>query len=63
MRVFCVHPYPLTYSQIFLRLEPIGLEIVAGAARQAGHAVRLLDLQVESERTYFRTLTRWRPAR
>jgi hopanoid C-3 methylase HpnR len=61
MRVFCVHPGPLTYSQIFLRLEPIGLEIVAGAARQAGHAVRLLDLQVESERAYFRTLTRWRP--
>ncbi len=61
MRVFCVHPGPLTYSQIFLRLEPIGLEIVAGAARQAGHAVRLLDLQVESERAYFRTLARWRP--
>ena len=61
MRVFCVHPGPLTYSQIFLRLEPIGLELVAGAARQAGHAVRLLDLQVEDQRAYFRTLERWRP--
>jgi hopanoid C-3 methylase len=61
MRVFCVHPFPLTYSQIFLRLEPIGLELVAAAARQAGHAVRLLDLQVESERAYFRTLARWHP--
>ena len=61
MRVFCVHPFPLTYSQIFLRLEPIGLELVAAATRQAGHAVRLLDLQVESERAYFRTLARWRP--
>jgi hopanoid C-3 methylase len=61
MRVFCVHPGPLTYSQIFLRLEPIGLELVAAAARQAGHAVRLLDLQVENERAYFRALARWRP--
>ena len=61
MRVFCVHPGPLTYSQIFLRLEPIGLELVAAAARQAGHAVRLLDLQVEDQRAYFRTIERWRP--
>ena len=61
MRMFCVHPGPLTYSQIFLRLEPIGLELVAAAARQAGHAVRLLDLQVENERAYFRTIERWRP--
>ena len=61
MRVFCVHPGPLTYSQIFLRLEPIGLELVAAAVRQAGHAVRLLDLQVENERAYFRTIERWRP--
>jgi hopanoid C-3 methylase HpnR len=61
MRVFCVHPGPLTYSQIFLRLEPIGLELVAAAARQAGHVVRLIDLQVEDQRAYFRTIERWRP--
>src|SRR5271167_2138699 len=61
MRLFCVHPGPLTYSQIFLRLEPIGLELVAAAARQAGHAVRLLDLQVDDQRAYFRTIERWRP--
>ena len=61
MRLFCVHPGPLTYAQIFLRLEPIGLELVAAAARQAGHAVRLLDLQVETSRAYFRTIERWRP--
>src|SRR5579862_2693109 len=61
MRLFCVHPGPLTYAQMFLRLEPIGLELIAAAARQAGHAVRLLDLQVESERAYFRALDRWRP--
>ena len=61
MRLFCVHPGPMTYSQIFLRLEPIGLELVAAAARQAGHAVRLLDLQVEDQRAYFRTIERWQP--
>jgi len=61
MRVFCVHPGPLTYAQIFLRLEPIGLELVAAAARQAGHSVRLLDLQVENQRAYFRTIERWGP--
>ncbi|MGH7031184.1 MAG: hopanoid C-3 methylase HpnR [Stellaceae bacterium] len=61
MRLFCVHPEPMTYSQIFLRLEPIGLELVAAAARQAGHAVQLLDLQIENQRAYFRTIERWRP--
>nr|WP_312746442.1 hypothetical protein [Candidatus Nitrospira neomarina] len=38
------------YTKIFLRLEPLGLELVAGAARQAGHDVRLIDLQVEIHR-------------
>jgi magnesium-protoporphyrin IX monomethyl ester (oxidative) cyclase len=61
LRLLGVNPGVLHYSKIFLRLEPIGLELVAGAARQAGHAVRLLDLQVENERAYFRTLARWRP--
>jgi magnesium-protoporphyrin IX monomethyl ester (oxidative) cyclase len=34
------------YSEIFLRLEPLGLERVAGAARETGHEVRVVDLQV-----------------
>ena len=46
MRVLFVHPSALMYSEIFLRLEPLGLERVAGAARQSGHEVRLIDLQV-----------------
>ena len=29
MRVLLVHPSPLMYSEIFLRLEPLGLERVA----------------------------------
>ena len=48
MRLLLVHPSSLMYSEIFLRLEPLGLERVAGAAREAGHEVRVVDLQVFS---------------
>ena len=46
MRVLLVHPSALMYSEIFLRLEPLGLERVAAALLADGHEVRLLDLQV-----------------
>jgi len=49
------------YTKVFLRLEPLGLELVGAAAQRAGHDVRLLDLQVESHAAYFRTLERFRP--
>src|SRR5690242_18778201 len=49
------------YTEIFLRLEPLGVELVAAAVRAAGHAVRILDLQVASHRDYFRTLDELRP--
>ena len=61
MRVLGVHPGPLMYTRIFLRLEPLGLELVAAAARQAGHEVALIDLQVESHRDFFGWIERWRP--
>jgi hopanoid C-3 methylase len=61
VRVLGVHPGPLLYTKVFLRLEPLGLELVAQAARQAGHAVRLIDLQVEDHRSYFRLIGGWRP--
>ena len=61
MRVLAVHPSRLMYSKIFLRLEPLGLELVAAAARSAGHDVRLIDLQSETHADYFRRLARWRP--
>src|SRR5579863_123953 len=61
MRIFGVHPGPLLYSRIFLRLEPLGLELVAAAARNAGHEVRLIDLQVEDHAALFRMLGQWRP--
>ncbi|HEY7871049.1 MAG TPA: cobalamin-dependent protein, partial [Methylomirabilota bacterium] len=61
MRLLAVHPGCLMYSRIYLRLEPLGLELVAAAARRAGHEVMLIDLQVESPEAYFRLLDRWRP--
>jgi len=61
MRVLAVHPGPLMYTKIFLRLEPLGLELVAAAARAAGHEVRLIDLQVETHRAFFRLVDAWRP--
>src|SRR5256885_120498 len=61
MRFLAVHPGPLLYTKIFLRLEPLGLELVAAAVRRAGHDVRLLDLQVASHEDYFALVDRWRP--
>ena len=61
MKLLCVHPSPLMYTRVFLRLEPLGLELVAGAVRGAGHEVRLIDLQVESHEAYFRLLRRFSP--
>ena len=61
MKVLAVHPGPLMYTKIFLRLEPLGLELIAEAVRRAGHQVRLLDLQVEPQQAYFETIEAWRP--
>jgi hopanoid C-3 methylase len=49
------------YTRIYLRLEPLGVELVAAAARQAGHDVRILDLQVFGTDDYLRLLDEWRP--
>ena len=61
MRVLFVHPGPLLYTRVFLRLEPLGLELVAEAARRAGHHVQIVDLQVESHQDYHRVIAEWRP--
>jgi magnesium-protoporphyrin IX monomethyl ester (oxidative) cyclase len=49
------------YSELFLRLEPLGLERVAGAARAAGHDTRLIDLQVLKHADLERELAEFRP--
>src|SRR5436190_22944787 len=61
MKVLLVHPSPLMYSEIFLRLEPIGLERVAAAVRAAGHDVRLLDLQIFGHADYHREVADFAP--
>ena len=61
MRALFVHPSSLMYSEIYLRLEPLGLELVAESARRAGHTVRLLDLQAFTHADFFRLLDDWKP--
>ncbi|MDL4818814.1 hopanoid C-3 methylase HpnR [Actinomadura opuntiae] len=61
MRTLLVHPSGLMYSEIFLRLEPLGVERVAAALRAAGHQVRLLDLQVFTHDDLRRELREFQP--
>ena len=61
MRVLLVHPSALMYSELYLRLEPLGLERVAAAVRSAGHEVHLLDLQIFTHADYYREIDRWEP--
>jgi len=61
MRLLAVHPSGLMYTRVFLRLEPLGLESVAGAARDAGHDVCLIDLQAETHGDLMRLVRAWQP--
>ena len=61
MRLLAIHPSGLMYTRVFLTLEPLGLELVAAAARAAGHDVRIVDLQVEPAGRLWRQIDEWRP--
>ncbi len=61
MKVLLVHPGSLMYSELYLRLEPLGLELIGQAARQAGHDVRIIDLQVFQPADYYRLVDEWQP--
>ncbi len=61
MKILAVHPSPLMYTKIFLRLEPLGIELIAASAQRAGHDVRLIDLQVESSASFLRIVREWAP--
>jgi hopanoid C-3 methylase HpnR len=61
MRVLLVHPSPLMYSEIYLRLEPLGMERVAAPVRAAGHEVRIIDLQIFDHRTLYREVADFQP--
>ncbi len=61
MKFLAVHPSPLMYTKVFLRLEPLGLELVADTARRHGCQTRLIDLQVETHQDLYRLLADWQP--
>jgi hopanoid C-3 methylase HpnR len=61
MRVLLAHPSGLMYSEIFLRLEPLGLERVAAALLADGHEVRLMDLQVYNRLEFEGQVAAFRP--
>lgn len=63
MKVLLVHPglLPSTGLARNLRLEPLGLEIVAEAARRSNHEVKLIDMQVESDKRFRRMLLEFQP--
>jgi len=58
MKILCCHPSSLMYGEIYLRLEPLGMELIAQTMRKAGHDVRMIDLQVSSENDYWRVVDR-----
>jgi hopanoid C-3 methylase HpnR len=60
-KVLLVHPSSLMYSEVYLRLEPLGLELIAQSCRRNGIDVRLLDLQAHTHKDYFRLVDDWRP--
>src|ERR1700757_4635365 len=61
MRVLLVHPSALMYSEIFLRLEPLGLERVASRLAAEGHDVRPVDLQGYRQAELQREVAGFRP--
>jgi hopanoid C-3 methylase HpnR len=61
MKVMLVHPSALLYSEVYLRLEPLGMECVAAAVERAGHQVRLMDLQVFNHRELRSELEKFHP--
>jgi hopanoid C-3 methylase HpnR len=61
VKVLLVHPSALMQGQVFLRLEPLGLERIARALHQEKHHVRILDLQIFSLKEYRRELDIFKP--
>ncbi|HET9078100.1 MAG TPA: hopanoid C-3 methylase HpnR [Acidimicrobiales bacterium] len=61
MRTLLVHPSALMHSELFLRLEPLGLERVGSAILAAGHPVRMVDLQVYSHQELWRCFEEFDP--
>ncbi|MBI1368442.1 MAG: hopanoid C-3 methylase HpnR [Planctomycetes bacterium] len=61
MKVMLVHPSALMYAEVYLRLEPLGLERVGAALRAGGHDVRMVDLQIFNHMQLMAELDEYRP--
>jgi hopanoid C-3 methylase HpnR len=61
MKILLIHPSTLSYSKIFLRLEPLGLERIAQSLLASDHQVRLVDLQIFSHKNLFQELDDFDP--
>src|ERR1700739_2827409 len=61
MRVLLVHPSALMYSEIFLRLEPLGLERGGAALIDSGHEGRMTALQFSRRDEREREVARFQP--
>lgn len=59
-RVLQLHTSGLMYSEVYLRLEPLGFELVAAACRKNGYLARQLDPQAGTHKEYFRMIEDWR---
>jgi hopanoid C-3 methylase len=49
------------HSEIYLRLEPLGMERVAAAALAAGHDVRMIDLQIFRHQDLYHEIADFKP--
>ena len=61
MKILAVHPSPLMYTKIFLRLEPLGIELIAASARRAGHDGAIDRPPGRDSRSLSRMVREWRP--
>ena len=60
-RIVLVHLSALVCSELYPRLEPLGLERVATSLVDAGHDVRIVDLQVYGHDDHSALVDRFRP--
>ena len=62
MKILGVHPGPLMYTKIFLRLEPLGLELVAAVgARRRSRGAADRSAGREPSAIFLRLIDTWRP--
>ena len=61
MKILAVHPSPLMYTKIFLRLEPLGIELIAASARALGMTCASSTSRSSRRRGFLRIVRDWAP--